>query len=172
MTARAKKTKSVTTEKLTLCRQASSQFHLLMQVMFTHMSQTSKERCCKAAVWQWTRTDAGNAFDGNLPNAFLKAREPRVNSSDLSLLPLYELLDDLWLDGEPLSPHVGVEKEPTQKSHLLLLLDDDRELCVRNARIELAAHECGPLIIFDVAHIFDPGDLDILWKTLKLEESC
>lgn len=82
------------------------------------MSQkTSKHR--KAAKLRFdtsTRTDAGNAFDGNLPNAFLKARESRVNFSDLSLLPLYELLDDLRLDEERLSPHTTVENKWTRKS--------------------------------------------------------
>lgn len=52
-----------------------------------------------------TRTDAGNAFDGDLPNAFLKARKPRVNFPDLSLLPLYELLDDLRLGKKRKSAH-------------------------------------------------------------------
>lgn len=49
-----------------------------------------------------------------------------------------------------------------QVPYLLLLLDDDRELCIWNAGIELTAHQCGPLIIFDVAHVFDLGYLDIL----------
>lgn len=104
------KTRSVPSETLTLCLQVSSQFHLLMQVKFTHMSQTSKHRdAVKLRFDRSTRTDARNAFDGNLPNAFLKAREPRVHFSNLSLLPLYELLDDLRLDEEQLSPHTMVE---------------------------------------------------------------
>lgn len=46
--------------------------------------------------------------------------------------------------------------------YLLLLFDDDRELRVWNARVELTAHQCGSLIIFDIAHIFCLGYLDIL----------
>lgn len=132
---------------------------------FTRVSQTSERRdAAKLRFDRPTLTDAWDAFDGNLPNAFLKAREPRVNFSDLSLLPLYELLDDLRLDEERLipHPHTAVEKKQTKVPNLLLLLDDDRELCVWNARVELAAHERGPLIVFDVAHIFGLGDLDIL----------
>lgn len=41
------------------------------------------------------RTNAGNALDGNLPNSFLETGESRVDFPDLSLLPLYQLLDDL-----------------------------------------------------------------------------
>lgn len=52
--------------------------------------------------------------------------------------------------------------------HFLLLLDDDRELGVGNAGVELAAHEGGALVVFDVAHIFGLGDLDVLGKTLEM----
>lgn len=55
--------------------------------------------------------------------------------------------------------------------YLLLLLDDDRELCIWNTGVELTAHQCGSLIIFDVAHVFSLGYLDILGKTLQLEQT-
>lgn len=46
--------------------------------------------------------------------------------------------------------------------HLLLLLDNNRKLCVGNAGVELTAHECGSLVVLDVAHIFGLGNLDVL----------
>lgn len=48
-----------------------------------------------------------------------------------------------------------------------MLLDDDRELCVGNAGVELAAHERGALVVLDVAHVFGLGNLDVLGKTLE-----
>lgn len=84
-------------------------------------------------------TYARNALNRNLPNSFLKTGKPWIDFSDLSLLPLYQLLDDL-----------------------LLLLDNNRKLCVGNAGVELTAHECGSLVVLDVAHIFGLGNLDVL----------
>lgn len=52
--------------------------------------------------------------------------------------------------------------------HFLLLLDDDRELGVGNAGVELAAHESGALVVLDVAHVFGLGNLDVLGKTLEM----
>lgn len=56
--------------------------------------------------------------------------------------------------------------------HFLLFLDDDRELGVGNAGVELAAPafpvQGGALVVFDVAHIFGLGDLDVLGKTLEM----
>lgn len=52
--------------------------------------------------------------------------------------------------------------------HFLLLLDDDRELGVGNAGVELAAHEGGALVVLDVAHVFGLGNLDVLGKTLEM----
>lgn len=40
-------------------------------------------------------TDAWDALDWNLPHTFPKACEPWVHLADLTLLPFYELLDDL-----------------------------------------------------------------------------
>lgn len=47
-------------------------------------------------------------------------------------------------------------------THLLLLLDDNRELCVGDAGVELTAHECGSFIVFDVAHVLCFGNFDVL----------
>lgn len=75
-----------------------------MQAKFTHRPQTPEHRdAAKRRRDESARTDAWDAFDGDLPDAFLKAREPRVDFSDLSLLPLYELLDDLRWQDERLS---------------------------------------------------------------------
>lgn len=41
-------------------------------------------------------TYARNALNWNLPYSFLKTGKPRIDFSDLSLLSLYQLLDDLW----------------------------------------------------------------------------
>lgn len=48
------------------------------------------------------------------------------------------------------------------ETNLLLLLDNDRKLCVGNAGVEFTAHECGSFIVLDVAHIFGLGNLDVL----------
>lgn len=56
---------------------------------------------------------------------------------------------------------------PKTAPHLFLLLDNDRELCVGNAGVELAAHERGALVVLDVAHVFGLGNLDVLGKTLE-----
>lgn len=49
-----------------------------------------------------------------------------------------------------------------KQTNLLLLLDDDRELCVGDAGVEFAAHECGSLVVLDVAHILSLGNFDVL----------
>lgn len=41
-------------------------------------------------------TDAWNALDGDMPDTLLEASKARVDFADLSLLPLYQLLDYLW----------------------------------------------------------------------------
>lgn len=40
-------------------------------------------------------TDSRNALDGNLPNSFLETGQARVHFTNLRLLALYQLLDDL-----------------------------------------------------------------------------
>lgn len=48
-----------------------------------------------AAELSTKHTYAGNALDGNLSNPFFETGESWVDFSDLRLLPLYQLLDDL-----------------------------------------------------------------------------
>ena len=54
-------------------------------------------------------------------------------------------------------------------THLFLFLDDDRELCVGNAWVQLTAHECGPLVVLDVAHVLRLGNLYVFRETLMTE---
>lgn len=120
------------------------------------------------------RTYAGNALDGNLSNPFFETGEARVDFSDLRLLPLDQLLDDLRKRIKAQSERGDKKQHPNKvcfnpktAPHLFLLLDDDRELCVGNAGVELAAHERGALVVLDVAHVFGLGNLDVLGKTLE-----
>lgn len=54
--------------------------------------------------------------------------------------------------------------------YLLLLLDDNRELCVRDAGVEFAAHQRCSLVVLDVAHILGLGNLNVLRETLLMIE--
>ena len=51
-------------------------------------------------------------------------------------------------------------------THLFLFLDDDRELCVGNAGVQLTAHERGTLVVLDVANVLRLGNLYVLRETL------
>lgn len=46
--------------------------------------------------------------------------------------------------------------------YLLLLLDDNGELCVGDARVEFTSHQRGSLVVLDVAHVLGFGDLNVL----------
>lgn len=69
-----------------------------------------------------------NAFDGDLPDTLAIAGQARMHFPDLSLLPLDQLLQDL-----------------------LLFPDDGAELGVHDLGVQLAPHQGGALVVFDVA---------------------
>lgn len=52
-------------------------------------------------------------------------------------------------------------------THLLLLFNDDRELCVWDLRVQLTSHQSGTFIILDVADIFGFRYFDFFGETLQ-----
>lgn len=52
-------------------------------------------------------------------------------------------------------------------AHLLLPLDDVRELRVGDARVQLALHERRALVVFDVAQVAALRHLDVLGEALR-----
>lgn len=52
-------------------------------------------------------------------------------------------------------------------AHLLLLFNDDRELCVWDLRIQLTSHQSGTFIILDVSDIFGFRNFDFFGETLQ-----
>lgn len=67
-----------------------------------------------AAELSTKRTYAGNALDGNLSNSFFETGESRVDFSDLRLLPLYQLLDDLRKRIKAQSEHRDKKQHPNK----------------------------------------------------------
>lgn len=57
------------------------------------------------------------------------------------------------------------EQEPA--AHLLLLFNDDRELCVWDLRVQFTSHQSGSFIILDVANIFGFRYFDFFGETLQ-----
>ena len=57
-------------------------------------------------------------------------------------------------------------------SHLLLAPYDGGELGVDDARVELAVHERGALVVLDVAREHGARQLDVLAEPLLLEVTC
>lgn len=86
------------------------------------------------------------ALDGYLPNAVLETRETRVDGGELLLPLLDEFLE-----------------------HLALLLQHHAQLDVHNVGIELAAHERGALVLFDVAVVGRLGQVDVRAEALLAE---
>lgn len=126
-------------------------------------------------------TDAWNALHWNLPHAIPEACEPRMHLPDLTLLPLNELLDDLWEGGLGNGMTLGydsrklhdnnlkyshsqaityatwitnVRQEMCLVTHLLLPPYDSCEFCVDDVGVEFTPHKCGTLIVFDVALVY------------------
>lgn len=56
--------------------------------------------------------------------------------------------------------------------YLLLAPYDGRELGVHDARVELAVHELGALVVLDVAGVHGARQLDVLAEPLLLEIAC